>query len=159
MPISGDLRRIDLTRLAELLAHGRKSGLLTLRSGREGLEVHLRRGYVQLVRPLKGPEPTDSLWAVAGQSEAEVGRRLAPRGGMGAVLLLDFLGLSTREQSLRALRAQAVALLQTAAGWRKGEFRFEPQAEPPAGRLSLGLPLGAIKKQLAVAQPDGSARG
>ncbi len=160
MPLSGDLRQIDFYRLAEVLACGRKSGLLTLRSGREVLEVHLRRGFVQLVRLLKGPEPSEALWAaVAGQAEAAAGKRLALGSEMGAVLLLDFLGLSTREQSLRVLRARALALLQAAASWRKGEFRFEPQPELPAGRLGLGIPLGVVKKQLAAAASEDSVGG
>lgn len=147
MPFAGDLRRIGLVRLLEVLAAGRKSGLLRLRNGRDGYDVYLRAGRCELVLPTKGGEPAEELVQAAAGDEDERAtvRQLAAGDETGTLLMLDFLGISGRERSLALLRRRATAALRGVVEWQKGEFRFEPGVVAPGGRVPLGLPVAQVR--------------
>lgn len=150
MPLHGDLRQTSLVRLIDLLAAGRRSGLLSVRAGRDTAEVFIRRGYLQEARRSRSsdeaahhlfPEQLD-------QASRESLQRLARGDELGTVLLLEYLGVSAREQSLAILREQAINLLKHVAGWRKAEFSFDASAERKHGRASISLPLSVVKRHL-----------
>lgn len=148
MPFVGDLRRMSITRLLELLSAGRKSGVVRLRGGnKEGLDVYLRRGRCEWVQPSKGSGLVESLVGrVVDPADRDGLRQLGSGDELGTVLMLDFLGISNREQSLEVLRQEAVATLTKAGEWQKGDFRFESAVEPPKGRPYLGLTLARITR-------------
>jgi hypothetical protein len=72
-------------------------------------------------------------------------RQIAEGHELGTVLLLDFLGVTSKERSLSLLRERAVAALRSASEWQRGDFRFEPAAEPLKDRLSIDLSFAHVR--------------
>ncbi|MHB1414466.1 MAG: DUF4388 domain-containing protein [Chloroflexota bacterium] len=149
MPLVGDSNRMPINRLLQILGSQRRSGLLTVRSGRDTLQAYIHCGRLesgQLTREVAPPEAlADSKLPPEDRESAE---RMARGGEMGTVLLLDFLGLSSQQESLADLRERALAALERAAGWKKAEFRFEAGVEAPSQMIGLNVPVWRVADRL-----------
>lgn len=149
MPLVGDVRQIRLARLLEVLAAGRRSGLLNLRAKGGPVEIYLRGGYLQQACRAKGPGVMEVLLAAKTAAEdREALRSFGVAGETSTVLLLEFFGLSSREEALASLREQALATLGALAGVQKAEFCFDSGAGLPADRIGLNLPLREALRRL-----------
>ncbi|MHB1132857.1 MAG: DUF4388 domain-containing protein [Chloroflexota bacterium] len=151
MTLVGDLKQVSLARVLQVVAAGRKTGVLHAKSGRTAVTLHLRRGRLQRAWLNDWPEQSAAL--ADAQTPAEHNeslKTLAGESDLGVALWLDWCGFTGAEQSLALTRAKSTEALHTLATWRKGELQFEDGA---------GLGPGAIDINLAVAPLIDELRG
>jgi hypothetical protein len=131
------------------MAIGRKSGVVTVRAKRESAEIEVRLGRLQQASVAKGAAAADIVLAAkVSAADREAIGPFVQADDVGTLLLLDFLGVCPRDQSLAVLRERAIAELRAVAAWPKAEFRFGDGSRPPAGGVSLNLPLGVVVERL-----------
>lgn len=153
MPIFGSLQQIDLARLLRLLADGRKSGVLTIRTKGSSAEAVIHCGRLLNAHLSEDSEAAPAFPAgkMAPEDHKAV-TELAQGDEAAAALFAEFFGLSDRVESIARMRQAAVAALSRAKSWPQAEFRFETGSRLPITAVSVGLPLRAVAERLAA--PD-----
>lgn len=142
MALSGDLKQVRLQRVLQLLACGRKSGLLRVKSGRSALTVNVAHGRLQKAWLAGWPQSAAELVAQTAPAEHQDSVTALARGSeLGAALWLDFLGFADHATVLSMARERGREALRTAGAWQKGELRFEDGPGLAPGELDLGLSL------------------
>jgi hypothetical protein len=106
MSLEGRLRELGLPEVLQLLGLSRKTGRLQLRAPLQG-----RAGFVQLAH---GAITDAAQWRL---TEVDIDARA------------NLAGVATATDGRKAVSACVLDLLR----WRDGDFRFDPQADAPAG--------------------------
>jgi hypothetical protein len=149
MALVGDLRQVRLVKVLQLLAYGRKSGVLRVKSGRSTLTVNVARGRLQKAWVAGGSQTAESLVELAPVEQRDAVAALAHGSELGSALWLDFLGCANKATLLSAARENGRQVLSSAASWQKGELRFEDGPGLAPGELDLGLYLTPLANQMA----------
>ena len=150
MPLVGDLKHTRLPRLLEVLAAGRKTGVLRAKSGRTTLTAHVRAGHLQCAWLSDWPEPVVSLVSQHAPPEHRESVRALARGSdVGAALLLEFSGYVGPGQVLADAREKGIEALCLASAWQKGDVRYEDGPSLGQDRLDLNLGMTPLVNRLA----------
>jgi hypothetical protein len=150
MPLFGDLEQISLPQLLKLLAEGRKSGTLTLRTKGQSVEAHVRCGWLQQAAETEEAGEAEALFAARPRSEDhEAIHRLAGEDEVATALYMEFLGVRPVTETLNLLLDRSLSTLKKAAVWPKAEFRFDGESRLPTSKLSVGVPLRVVAERIS----------
>lgn len=170
MPIEGPLRELGLADLLQLIHLSRKTGVLTVRTGRFKHTAHLEfdRGAAVGARASgEAPRLGQLLVASGKATQGQVDRALAaqradPRRRLGAILV-EREGVP-RDEVERQLRFQLEETVFELVRWTDGDVRFEEAEVSDPGPVALrvsteGLLMESMRRMdewsaLASAAPD-----
>lgn len=126
--IEGSLRNVPLTDVVQIVAEGRKSGVLTVSRQETRARLYLERGRVQVAHLDPGTHLGEVLVRMDLLTTFEVQEMLARQDRENAGTPLGLMaieaGLIASEELQAALRRQAVETLAELLGWRDGTFSF-----------------------------------
>lgn len=130
--IEGSLRNVPLADVFQIIATGRKSGVLTVRSETARARVYMDDGRVQLAHVQPGVHLGEILVRLDLLTAEEVQELLARQEGDDAGMPLGLAavraGKLEEEDLRRALRRQAVEVVGELLGWKDGAFSFAERA-------------------------------
>lgn len=140
MAIEGPLRELDIHDVFQLLDLGRKTGMLRITSSlrQNAGTVHFEDGKVTGAVIESNPHPLGRMLVRSGRvSEAEVARARAlqdARPGRRVGEVLVDMGVLTRRELDRHVRAQVEEVVFELMSWSEGYFSFEeaPPGQSPA---------------------------
>ncbi len=140
MAIEGPLRELDIHDVFQLLDLGRKTGMLRITSSlrQNAGTVHFEEGKVTGAVIESNPHPLGRMLVRSGRvSEAEVARARAlqdARPGRRVGEVLVEMGVLTRRELDRHVRAQVEEVVFELMSWSEGYFSFEeaPPGQSPA---------------------------
>jgi len=147
LALTGTLREFGLVDLLSLVRVTRKSGVLSIRSQADVLDLNFRDG--RLVRFATSPEGVDlgQMMLAAGRVSQEqvdtIPGDLASSEKAVAVALMDASGLS-RADLVSLYAAQAADAVGQALMWPDGEFEFRPDVEVGEDEITFDLDVGTI---------------
>lgn len=155
MALAGSLRQVALAEVLRNIETGQRTGRLTLERGPLRAEVYFAGGqWLTLERcgdtTLLAHRLAQTGVITPQQFQAATGLVLAQAGLMPdvqAVRLLISARMLTQDQLRYWFQSDAVSLLTVVLGWADGEFIFDEGAEPPAGSVSLPLPVTPLLGQ------------
>lgn len=158
--IEGSLRNVPLADVFQIVATGRKSGVLTVVAGEARARVYLEGGEVQLAHVTPGVHLGEVLARLDLLSAEEVQELLERQRGSDAALPLGTAAVQTgklaQEDLHRALRRQAVEVIADLLAWRDGSFSFAERnlaasQVPPEhtyDAMSLLMEAAALREEL-----------
>ena len=170
MPIEGPLRELGLTDLLQLIHLSRKTGVLTVRTGRfkHTAQLDFEKGAAVGARaPGEAPRLGQLLVSGGKATQAQVDRalaaqRAAPGTRLGAILV-EREGVA-RDEVERQLRFQLEETIFELVRWTDGDVRFEEVQPDDPGPVKLrvsieGLLMESMRRMdewsaLASAAPD-----
>lgn len=145
MALKGNLRDFTTTQLFNLVSLARKTGALTIK--RDGLSacIYFREG--KLVHASLGNDgaPLTQILLKAGKITAEQAQAVLSRAQLKTDkelgLLLISSGYTTQQEIMASLREHMLGTVCQLFTWAEGEFRFDPNLQPPEDSITVLLDL------------------
>lgn len=149
MQLEGHVRDVTLPEIFRLLKMSRKTGVLTVASGKQGGQVYFRDGGVYYAHSSVSGAPLGERLVRAGklrQGELQTVLMLQktsdPRPLLGA--LLRERGLVSEEDLATYVREQVEDSVFTLFNWPEAEFQFTQGGEPPVNDVLFTLDAEAV---------------
>ncbi len=155
MALTGTLREFGLVDLLSLVRVTRKSGVLSIHSQAEALDLHIGDG--RLIRFSASPDGLDLghvlLWTgkVTQEQLDAVPPELASSEKAVAVAVMEATGLS-RAELLSLYAAQAGDAVGQALMWPDGEFEFRADTQVGENDITVDIDIGPIIERLRARQ-------
>jgi hypothetical protein len=145
MAWKGTLRSISVAQLLDLIYAARKTGRLSLTSGRSTARLSFQNGQLIHATAAEREEPLTAALQRAGRISAEQASEidqlavLHTDDELGS-LLVEASYVSP-EEIARVVRAQVLEAVYPLFGWAEGTFHVEPDQLPPAERMTIPIEL------------------
>ncbi|MBC7223973.1 MAG: DUF4388 domain-containing protein [Anaerolineae bacterium] len=148
MALKGNLRDFTATQLFNLINLARKTGALTVtRNGtsarmyfREGKLIHASmaggNGHLADILLKAGKITPEQCQVVLSRAQVKTDKELG--------LLLMSSGYATQEEILSAVREHMLQVVYQLFTWPEGEFRFDPNEQPPEDTITVRMDLENI---------------
>lgn len=148
MALKGNLRDFTATQLFNLINLARKTGALTVtRDGtsarmyfREGKLIHASmggsNGHLADILLKAGKITPEQCRAILSRAQVKTDKELG--------LLLMSSGYTSQEEILQTVRDHMLSVVYQLFTWTEGEFRFDPNVQPPEDAITVRLDLENI---------------
>lgn len=161
MPLAGNLRHASLSEILDAIAAEQRDGCLTLVYGHLRAEIYFRRGqWLAAERVPVGPPLTEQFVELGYMLPEQIEEvilvpfdeaAVLPDGQIVQALIAD--GLLTREQLHYWAMSDALALINTVAGWPAGDYSFMDSVHPPQELALVPLAVETILDSLPLGGP------
>jgi len=148
MALKGNLRDFTTTQLFNLISLARKTGALTIkRNGasarmyfREGKLIHAslegNNGHLAQILLQAGKITPEQCRVVLSRAQLRTDKELG--------LLLMSSGYATQEEIVSSVREHMLGVVYQLFTWSDGQFRFDPNLQPPEDAITVRLDLENI---------------
>lgn len=148
MALKGNLRDFTTTQLFNLISLARKTGALTIQRNdasarmyfREGKLIHAsmdgNEGHLAQILLRAGRITPEQCRVVLSRAQLRTDKELG--------LLLMSSGYATQEEIVTSVREHMLGLVYQLFTWSDGQFRFDPNLQPPEDAITVRLDLENI---------------
>lgn len=148
MALKGNLRDFTLTQLLNLVNLARKTGCLTVSGTSDTAKLYFNEGKLIQSSLDSRPESLGEVLLRNGKLTEEQYRALSGQPGVATDKGLGLLAVNrryiTQEEILRQVRGHILEIIYLLFTWEDGTFRFEPNAAPPDGSITVSMSLEGI---------------
>ncbi len=145
MALKGNLQDFSATQLLHLINLARKTGMLVVETPRDQARLCFREGKL-IYATLDGQD--DRLVSIlqrAGKISEELARTIRARSDIKddreLGVLLSNAGYVTQKDIVDSVRTHVLEVVYKLFTWPEGVFRFEPNALPVEGRVTVSIDL------------------
>lgn len=149
MALVGNLRDFGLSEFLYLVDRGYKTGRLTLQKPGDRAELYFQNGKLVYATHFNQEERLGDMLVRMGRITPEqcaialrIQHTQEPNKPLGAILISR--GMVTSEEIHKCVRLQIEEITYSLFGWTEGDFRFEPDVNPPPESVIIPLSIENI---------------
>ncbi len=143
--LDGNLETLGLQATLKMLALGGKTGMLSVTSGQEQLQIALQNGHIlALEEPAVPPPDLIEVFRLLGRITRDDATQLRQMAGPNPVTAMVFMAqrrLMSPEEVQKRIEFGVVQALSRAVRWERGHFEFHRDVAPIQGRVGSYKPL------------------
>jgi len=139
--LDGNLETLGLQATLKMLALGGKTGILSVFSGQEHVQIALQNGHVlTLEEPQIPPPDLIEVFRLLGRITRDDAALLRQRAGGNPVNSMIFMAqhrLMAPEEVQKRIEFAVIQALSRAVRWERGRFEFHRDVAPIQARVSF----------------------